>query len=334
MWGWKKYIPVATRRAKAKQKMDQLIKKGKVIKPIEIQGRSIAKKFWGKLWCKHLETFSDFDNRLPRGRTYVRSGNVCHLEIKKERVEAIVIGSKLYNVNINFSAIKETKWKALKNNCNGQIGSLLELLTGKLSDHIMKIVANPKEGLFPNEEEIHFSCNCPDWADICKHVAAVFYGIGSLLDEQPDLLFLLRGVDASELITTKLATTTAKTEDLLEDEGLADIFGIDLDNTTEQQSFKQKKQKKTKSKTIKTKLTVEKKTPKIKCSIIPQKMSGKKLQKIRIKMKLTVGEFAKTLDVTPASVYRWEKKKGTLNLHIRSTNAIAILLEKNGHDSK
>ena len=313
MWRRRKYVPVATRLAKAKHKIDQLRKKGEVIEPIEIQGRTISKKFWGKQWCEHLETFSDFSNRLPRGRTYVRNRSVCHLGIKKGCVEALVSGSRLYSVKVKISTLGESKWKAIKDKCSGQIGSLLELLKGKLSDHVMEVVADHKEGLFPNEGEIHFSCDCPDWADMCKHVAAVFYGIGSRLDEQPDLLFLLRGVDAGELITTKLMTTSVETDDLLGDEGLSDIFDIDLDDTAEQQPPKQNK----------------KKTPKIKCSIDPTTITGRQLQKIRIGMKLTVGEFAETLEITPASVYRWEKKRGTLNLHARSANAITILLEKN-----
>lgn len=334
MWKWKKYVPVATRQAKAKRKIDQLKKQGKVIDPIEIQGRSIAKKFWGKQWCEHLETFSDFSNRLPRGRTYVRNGSVCHLRITEGYVEAFVSGSRLYNVKMEISSLERNKWKAIKDKCGGQIGSLLELLKGKLSDHVMEIVANHKEGLFPNEREIHYSCNCPDWANMCKHVAAVFYGIGSRLDEQPDLLFLLRGVDASELITTKLTTTPAETNDLLDDEGLSDIFGIDLDNTAEQQPPKQNKQKRPVSKTAEKTMTKGKATSKIQQSIDRATMTGRKLQKIRTGMKLSVREFAESLGVTPASVYRWEKKRRTLNLHIRSTNAIADLLEKNGHGSR
>ena len=326
MWRWKKYVPVAARHAKAKRKMDQLKKKGEIIEPIEIQGRTISKKFWGKKWCEHLETFSDFSNRLPRGRTYVRNGSVCHLEIKEGCIKAMVSGSSLYNVKVKISTLGKSKWKTIKDKCSGQIGSLLELLKGKLSDHVMKVVADHKEGLFPNEGEIHFSCDCPDWADMCKHVAAVFYGIGSRLDEQPNLLFLLRGVDADELITTKLMTTMVKTDDLLGDEKLSDIFDIDLDNTAEQQPPKQKKKKKQTRSEAKT---IKKKTPKIKHSINLTTITGKQLQKIRIRMKLTVGEFAETLAITPASVYRWEKKRGALNLYARSTHAIAILLEKN-----
>ncbi|NGX47238.1 MAG: hypothetical protein K1000chlam3_00611 [Chlamydiae bacterium] len=302
MWGWKQYVPVATRRAKAQKKINQLRKKGKTIEPIEIEGRNIAKKFWGKQWCEHLETFSDYDNRLPRGRTYVRNGSVCHLKITKGSVEAFVIGSSLYRVNVNISALKESKWQAIKEKCSGQIGSLLELLKGKLSEHVMEVVANPREGLFPNHGEMDYSCDCPDWADMCKHVAAVLYGIGTRLDLQPDLLFQLRGVDASELIATKLMTAEAKIEDRLDDEGLTEIFGIDLDDDAQ---HKEKIQK-----------------------VDPEMMTGTELKRIRLEMQLTIGKFAETLKVTPATIHRWEKEECTLNLQARSANAIAQFLEK------
>ncbi len=90
---WKPYIPVAQRRAKARREMNKLRKKGKDIQPIEIEGRTIARSFWGKRWCEHLELFSGYSNRLPRGRTYVRDGSVCHLAIRTGRIDAIVTGS-------------------------------------------------------------------------------------------------------------------------------------------------------------------------------------------------------------------------------------------------
>lgn len=322
MWGYSEYVPVAERRARAKRKMEKLRKKGMLIEPVEIEGRTIARKFWGKKWCDHLETFSDYSNRLPRGRTYVRNGSVCHLGIKEGCVDAHVSGSSLYNVKVKISPLEEKKWKVIKERSSGQIGSLLELLKGSLSDQVMRVVADHKEGLFPNEGEIQYSCDCPDWADMCKHVAAVLYGIGSRLDDQPDLLFLLRGVDAGELITTKLTTTTTETDDLLIDEGLSDIFGIDLDDEPAEKAPKQKKQikpalKNTSNKTVGiTNLTEF------------EEITGKQLQEFRIKMNLTVGEFAATLEVTPASIYRWEKNEKSLKLHGRSAKAIAVLLKQ------
>ena len=226
---WGAYVPVSQRRADAKKEMCKLQKKGKKIEPIEIEGRLIARKFWGKKWCDHLEKFSDYENRLPRGRTYVRNGSVCHLSIKEGGFEAYVSGSELYEVTVTVKKLPDHRWKEIRQKCEGQIGSMLELIQGKISDQVMGIVADEKEGLFPQKNEMTFRCSCPDSAGMCKHIAAVLYGVGSRLDHQPELLFHLRGVDPSELICTQFSMETTVTTEKLETGNLADIFGIDLE---------------------------------------------------------------------------------------------------------
>ncbi len=231
--GWAPYVPVAERRRKALKKMNALRKKGIPIEPVEIQGRKIARTFWGQAWCDHLESFSDYANRLPRGRTYVRNGSVCHLAIAKGRIEAKVSGSEIYNLRIQIKTLPAKKWNAVKRRCAGQIGSLLDLLRGRLSDGVMQVVTDRKEGLFPLPKEISLHCNCPDWAVMCKHVAAVLYGVGARLDEKPELLFVLRGVNHQELIETDAelalagATRRGKSKRLAGGD-LADVFGIEL----------------------------------------------------------------------------------------------------------
>ncbi|MDD9983989.1 MAG: hypothetical protein OXU81_21960 [Gammaproteobacteria bacterium] len=210
--------------------MNKLRKQGKDIQPVEIEGRAIARSFWGKRWCEHLESFSDYANRLPRGRTYVRNGSVCHLAIRTGRIDAIVSGSELYDVTIRIDKLKAAVWKSVKSRCSGQIGSMLELLQGKLSRQVMSVVTDRERGLFPKPGEIRFDCTCPDWASMCKHVASVLYGVGSRLDDRPESLFLLRGVDTEELIATEITLPgEAATDDVLADDALAGIFGIDLD---------------------------------------------------------------------------------------------------------
>ena len=202
---WARYVPVAERRARSRRDMGKLKQKGRHIQPVEIEGRTIARSFWGKGWCDHLESFSDFANRLPRGRRYVRNGSVCHLEIRPGRVEAIVSGSEFYDVSIQIAQLKAATWKSIKAKCAGQVGSMLELLQGRLSRDVMGVVAERDHGLFPKPREIALDCTCPDWATMCKHVAAALYGVGHRLDQQPDLLFLLRDVDAADLIATDMA---------------------------------------------------------------------------------------------------------------------------------
>jgi len=230
---WAPYVPVAARRAEALREMERLRKKGATIEPVKIDGRQIARTFWGKSWCEHLEKFSDFSNRLPRGRTYVRNGSVCHLEIGRGKVLAKVSGSSIYEVRLDIKAIPGGAWEKLKLSCVGQVSSLLELLQGRFSDQVMRTVTDRDKGLFPRPSEISMDCSCPDWANMCKHVAAVMYGVGARLDDRPELLFLLRGVDHNELVAVatsgvvlsrpgKKATKTLKTGELSE------VFGIDI----------------------------------------------------------------------------------------------------------
>jgi uncharacterized Zn finger protein len=236
-WGYyNDYVPVAERRRQALKKMDQLRDKGHDIQPIEpFNYRGIAKSFWGKAWCRHLEKFSDYSNRLPRGRTYVRNGSVCHLGIEPETATAMVSGSEMYELSIHIEPLCPEKWSNIKNDCKGKIGSLIELLQGKISDEIMEIVTDRDNGLFPSPDEIRFNCNCPDWADMCKHVAAVMYGIGVRLDTEPELLFKLRGVNHEELIAVDTAIDNltdgkrSRRRRTLSDDCVAAVFGIDLE---------------------------------------------------------------------------------------------------------
>jgi len=230
---WKPYVPVAERRRQAAKKVSKLKGKGVDVDPIEIDGRIIARTFWGKAWCDHLESYSDYANRLPRGRTYVRNGSVCHLAVSRGSVEAKVSGSELYDITIGIKTLPAAQWKRLKKNCAGRIGSLLGLLQGDLSGDLMEVVTDRNQGLFPSPSEISLDCSCPDWADMCKHVAAALYGVGARLDERPELLFLLRGVDHEELIDSGadavlLEANSTVDSDKLASDDLSDIFGIDL----------------------------------------------------------------------------------------------------------
>lgn len=231
--GWAPYVSVAERRRKALSEMARLRKKGVDIQPVTIEGRKIARSFWGEAWCKHLESFSDFANRLPRGQRYARNGSVCHLAVSKGRIEAKVSGSELYDVVIQIKTLAPAKWNSLKSRCAGRIGSLLELLEGRLSDQVMEQVTDRKDGLFPQPGEISMKCSCPDWATMCKHVAAVLYGVGARLDHKPEMLFLLRGVDHQEIISADAeqavaeATSRGKSKRLSAG-ALADVFGIEI----------------------------------------------------------------------------------------------------------
>jgi len=230
-WGWRPYVSVAERRLEAMKKMDRLRKKGRAISPVNVDGRTIAKTFWGKAWCENLESYSDYDNRLPRGRTYVRNGSVVDLQIAASQITALVSGSEIYEVKVEILPVAKPHWQAICEDCAGSIDSLIELLQGRLSKGVMERISQQQSGLFPSPKEIKLSCSCPDWAEMCKHVAAVLYGVGARLDQQPELLFRLRSVDEKELIAsagTSLPQAKKSSAKVLEEEDLSKLFGLDL----------------------------------------------------------------------------------------------------------
>jgi uncharacterized Zn finger protein len=234
---WGDYVSVAEKRRRAEKKVAELKKQGLSIAPVNIEGRKIAKSFWGQSWCRNLERYSDFESRLPRGRSYVRNGAVIDLQIAKGEIAAMVSGSEFYQIKITISPVAAKRWRAICRDCAGTIGSLVELLQGRLAKGVMDRVCREGEGLFPAPSEIKLSCSCPDWAGMCKHVAAALYGVGARLDEKPQLLFVLRGVDESELLARagqdrplkRIVPSTAK---VLDDSDVAALFGLEMAETT------------------------------------------------------------------------------------------------------
>lgn len=228
------YVSVAQRRANAERELQKLSKKsGAAVSPVVLEGRTIAGTFWGKAWCNNLEVYSDFASRLPRGRSYVRNGSVVDLQISAGEVSARVSGSELYRIKIKIKPLSAERWKSIQAECAGKVDSLLELLQGKLSSSVMEIVTKPERGLFPSPKEISLDCSCPDWADLCKHVAATLYGVGARLDTKPELLFLLRGVDPSDLIGKVSAAEAVRQAvpadaPTMSESEMADVFGIEL----------------------------------------------------------------------------------------------------------
>lgn len=321
---WRRYVPVAQRRAKAGRGLKSLLKKGQVPQPVSIEGRTIAQSFWGKAWCDHLESFSDYANRLPRGRTYARNGSVCHLEVSPGRIDAIVSGSMIYKTSVAISPLPRGRWASITKAAAGGIGSMIELLRGEFSHEVMRLVTDPASGLFPEPREIKLHCSCPDWATMCKHVAAVLYGVGNRLDTRPDLLFLLRGVDPQELISTGIALPDqAPNAHAIPDSALSGLFGITLDLETSPKASPRK----TGGKMAKA---PEKKgaVPSPKPSRKQKPFTGKSVIRLRKKLGLSPAEFAQALGVSLASVQRWEQIPGDVRLKPGSAGALQALLEK------
>jgi uncharacterized Zn finger protein len=305
--GFRPYVRVADRRKNAEKEVKKLKKKGEACYPVILAGRTIASTFWGKAWCDHLESYSDYENRLPRGRTYVRNGSVIDLKMAPGEVTALVSGSSLYKVKITIKKTPSNKWIQIVKDCSGQIDSLIELIQGQLSKGVMKVVTDPDKGLFPNPKEIELSCSCPDWADMCKHVAATLYGVGARLDQSPEELFTLRQVDHRELIakagTAPLTQKSpSKRKKILADTDLSSLFGIDMGDT----SGKELKPVTKKSK-VKKKTAAKKSTPKVTVKLTARTTK----KKAKVTQKATVRTTKKKAKVTQKATARITKKKIT-----------------------
>jgi uncharacterized Zn finger protein len=231
-WGFAPYVSAAEKRRRAEAEIKRLRKQGRVLVPVVIEGRAIASTFWGRAWCENLEAYSDFATRLPRGRSYARNGSVLDLQIARGAVKALVSGSDLYTVTIDVTPVAKARWRAIQKDCGMAIASLVDLLRGHLSKPVMARLCRQAEGLFPTPDEIELACSCPDSAYMCKHVAAVLYGVGARLDPQPELLFTLRDCDPQDLIARAgrdlPAGKAPSTRRILASDDLGALFGLDM----------------------------------------------------------------------------------------------------------
>jgi len=230
------YVSASEKKEKAKKQIEKLKKKNPNLAPVVIQGKNIANTWWGKAWNKNLEIYADYSNRISRGRSYVRNGAVLDLKIETGVVKALVQGSGRtpYKIEINIMPLSKEKWEGILNLCNHKIDSLGELLDGKFPKELEEIFTLSGKGLFPTKKEINFSCSCYDWAEMCKHVTAVLYGIGARLDEDPTLFFKLRNIDFEVLVKktieekmrSLLENSGKKSERVLEDKEIYGLFGV------------------------------------------------------------------------------------------------------------
>ncbi len=230
---YRSYVPVYKRKAKAYQKMATRLGEGVTAQPVKaFRGNKVAKTFWGMAWCKNLESYSDYQNRLPRGRTYVRNGSILHLDIGPGKVNSFVAGSDLYEVKIVIEPFADQAWQTFKQRCAGRIDTILALLRGHLADSVIQEITHTKTGLFPTPSDIRLNCSCPDWANMCKHVAATLYGVGVRLDTAPELFFKLRCLDHEELLESATAESLddglPEGDDVIPESDLSDLFDIEF----------------------------------------------------------------------------------------------------------
>ncbi len=230
------YVTFVKKREMAQKEVAALTKKGIILEPVIIEGTKIAQTWWALAWNKNLEAYADYKSRITRGRAYLKNDSVLDLKIEKGLVKALVQGSsqKPYKIEIQIDPLSEEKWARLLGVCEHQIGSLTDLVEGRFPKELEALFTVKGEGLFPSNKEIHFACTCPDWADLCKHVAAVLYGIGARFDQDPLLFFKLRDIDFEVLLEKSIAqkmqnlleNADKKSPRVIDDSEVSALFGI------------------------------------------------------------------------------------------------------------
>jgi uncharacterized Zn finger protein len=240
-YGWKKPESVGAKRAKSEKQIARLKKTNPNLQPVIIEGTKLARSWWGKAWNANLERYSDYSNRIGRGRTYVRNRTVLDLQIANGKIAALVQGSRSqpYKIAVHIDPLGEKAWKGIRKLCEGKLATLQDLLGGSFPEDMAELFTAKGTGLFPSPREIKFQCSCPDWAHMCKHVAAVLYGVGARLDADPSLFFTLRNADMNDLIKTAIERKTtgllkksaSKSGRVIRDEDVSAMFGIEMEGT-------------------------------------------------------------------------------------------------------
>ena len=228
---------VSELRRRAEVSVSSARRKGQIMEPAIPQTRSgpVCQSWWGQAWCQNLERYADYSTRLERGRRYIRSGTVLDLKIRKGRIEARVQGSRRapYKVEIRISPLSEEKCQMILEKCGRRIRTMEDLIYGRFPEELKELFTQ-EDGLFPRPTEISFMCSCPDWALMCKHVAAAMYGVGLRLDENPFYFFELRGVEVDRFIDVALDNKVERmldnasvmTSRIMETDDLMDLFGV------------------------------------------------------------------------------------------------------------
>lgn len=228
-------ISIEELKERASSSITKAGKKGKNYEPVQVSGRKICQHWWGQAWCENLEQYADYASRIDRGKRYVRSGAVVDLQIQNGKIEAKVQGSQRapYKVEIMISPLSKERCQEIEEKCGKRIANMESLIQGDFPDEMKELFIGEK-GLFPTPREIYFHCSCPDWAVMCKHVAAAMYGIGVKVDQNPFYFFRLRGIDVESFIRvavankveSMLANAELPSKRILETEDVTDLFGV------------------------------------------------------------------------------------------------------------
>ena len=158
--------------------------------------------WWGRLWINGLEKLGDdYENRLPRGKKYAEDGHVSHFGVQPGEIQARVHGRKTYNVTLGLPALTAAQWEKALDRIAQESRFVASLLAGEMPQGLDETFREAGASLYPRvPKELQTHCDCPDWANPCKHVAAVCYIMAEALDRDPWLLFDLRGRTREEVL--------------------------------------------------------------------------------------------------------------------------------------
>jgi uncharacterized Zn finger protein len=174
--------------------------------------RPFGETWWAKAWIEALEHRARLDsNRLPRGRTYARTGAVGEMRLSPGQITAPVQGSRAtpYRVTIVISQFSAAEWERVLESLAAEIGHVAALVDGELPPSIADDVRSVGLDLLPGPGDLNCHCSCPDWAEPCKHAAAVCYLVADSLDTDPFGILLLRGRSRKEILQALRARRSA-----------------------------------------------------------------------------------------------------------------------------
>ncbi len=226
-----RYVRVQKRRTYARDIAAQLERQGEILTPAVAHGKNIANQFWGRAWCHAIDEWQDCAYRLPGGRSLLKNGGVIDLKISRNSVIARVAADQVYDVQLHYRDADPYSVAELRSQCAGKLTGLLDFIQGKLSEEVMQYICNPVYGLFPEYGDFKISCTCLDDAVLCRHAAAALYAVATRLDDEPELFFTLRGIDAKDFFEAEdiLTQTGSNSAEGLSADELSKTFGIDIE---------------------------------------------------------------------------------------------------------
>lgn len=213
-------------KKRAVARLNELREEGEELHPVVADSRKLASHFWGSAWMKQLALCEAGGLALSPGRSLLRHSCVLDLSVSGGHIAAKVMGEYVYDVIVDVAPLRDEALDELRYACSRRVSSLTALLEGKLDEDLLHLLCRSEGGLLPSPEEWRMGCTCPDWGEPCPHEAAAVYAAGVLVDDDPSLLFQLRGIRPEDLLATDCIQCEETNFDA---KSLESLFGIEID---------------------------------------------------------------------------------------------------------